>query len=93
MYERRVVFKDNCRRFFFSAAADPSERRSSGARTREARAAQKRLYTKEDINSQKDRQQTFSKEKKLEAFERKKKHFVSLQLINLKDKYGKNTAI
>jgi hypothetical protein len=43
MYERRVVFKDNCRRFFFSAAADPSERRSS-ADTRGARGSKKIVY-------------------------------------------------
>ncbi len=59
------------------------------ARTREARAAQKRLYTKEDSNSQKDRQQTFSTEKKLEAFDYLIKYFLSLQLLNFKDKYGK----
>jgi len=44
MYERRVVFKDNCRRFFFSAAAaDPFERRSS-ADTRGARGSKKIVY-------------------------------------------------
>jgi hypothetical protein len=47
------------------------------------------LYTKEDSNSQKDRQQTFLKEKKLEAFDSLKKYFFSLLLLNFKDKYGK----